>query len=189
MTARSQTPIPLVATDGNASDAPPRIYVACLAAYNAGRLHGRWVRADRGDAHIWEKTRAMLCESPEPYAEEWAIHDYDGFESVTISEHAGFDTVCALADFITERGALGAAVLEHFCNDVEQARAAFEDYAGCYTSLAEFAESLIRETGPEIPDTFQFYIDWPAMGQDMALNGDVFTIETHFSELHIFWCR
>lgn len=24
----------------------PRIYVACLAAYNNGHLHGRWIDAD-----------------------------------------------------------------------------------------------------------------------------------------------
>jgi Antirestriction protein (ArdA) len=25
----------------------PRIYVACLAAYNNGRLHGEWIDADQ----------------------------------------------------------------------------------------------------------------------------------------------
>jgi len=25
----------------------PRIYVACLAAYNAGKLHGEWIDADQ----------------------------------------------------------------------------------------------------------------------------------------------
>ncbi|HCN93064.1 MAG TPA: antirestriction protein ArdA, partial [Hyphomonas sp.] len=51
----------------------PRIYVACLAAYNNGRLHGRWI--DATDPHeVWQHVRGMLAASPEPDAEEWAIH-------------------------------------------------------------------------------------------------------------------
>jgi hypothetical protein len=51
----------------------PRIYVACLAAYNNGCLHGRWIDATTPD-EIWAQVRAMLADSPEPDAEEWAIH-------------------------------------------------------------------------------------------------------------------
>lgn len=189
MSATPQTPAPLVGTTGSPLRDTPRIYVACLAAYNSGRLHGRWIAADKGQDHIWAKVRQMLKESPELGAEEWAIHDYDGFKGAPISEYAGFDWVCDLAEYIDARGELGAKVCEHFCGDLEQAKAAFEDYAGCYTSLADFAENLTRETGPEIPGAFQYYIDWSGMGQDMALNGDVFTIETHFDEVHVFWCR
>ena len=31
----------------NVSDSNPRIYVACLAAYNNGYLHGAWIDADQ----------------------------------------------------------------------------------------------------------------------------------------------
>ncbi|KDA00731.1 antirestriction protein ArdA, partial [Hyphomonas oceanitis] len=49
----------------------PRIYVACLAAYNNGRLHGAWIDAITPDA-IRAGVREMLATSPEPDAEEWA---------------------------------------------------------------------------------------------------------------------
>jgi antirestriction protein len=32
--------------------------------------------------------------------EEYAIHDYEGFEGVTISEYAGIDTVARMGAFI-----------------------------------------------------------------------------------------
>ena len=51
----------------------PRIYVACLAAYNAGHLHGRWIEATTPD-EVMVEVRAMLADSPLPEAEEWAIH-------------------------------------------------------------------------------------------------------------------
>lgn len=159
---------------------PVRIYVACLAAYNNGVLHGRWIDAARGEDHIWEETRAMLAASPIPDAEEWAIHDYEGFESASLEEYSSFATVAALAEFIGEHGRLGAELYSHFGNDLEAAHAAFEDYAGEHESLAHFAEDLNRDCGPAIPKCFEYYIDWEAMGRDMELSGDVFTIETGF---------
>ena len=166
----------------------PRIYVACLASYNAGILHGRWIDVTDPD-EIRERVAAMLSESPEPDAEEWAIHDYEGFEGAEISEYAGFDQVCDLAAFIVEHGELAGKLVAHFCGDLNEARAAMEDYAGEYKSLEDFAYEFTEQTGVKIPDSLANYIDYAAMGRDIELNGDVFTVETGFEEVHIFWAR
>lgn len=166
-----------------------RLYVACLAAYNNGRLHGRWIDATLGEDHIWEEVKAMLSASPEPRAEEWAVHDYEGFEGAPLSEYSSFETVAAFAEFIGERGELGGKLLEHFGGDLGDANAAFEDYAGEHKSVADFAQDLTEETGPEIPKQLEYYIDWQAMGRDMEMSGDIFTIQTGFEEVHIFWAR
>ncbi|GEM_PF-1264574 len=50
-------------------------------------------------------------------------------------------------------------------------------------------EEIMRETGPEIPAALQYYIDWKAMGRDLELNGEVFTITLGFDEVHVFWNR
>ena len=52
----------------------PRIYVACLAAYNSGYLHGAWIDADQPADDIQSAVGEMLAASPIPRAEEWAIH-------------------------------------------------------------------------------------------------------------------
>lgn len=179
----SQTPAPLVACTGNA----PRIYVACLAAYNSGRLHGVWIAADKGENYISDAVSSMLKASPEPRAEEWAIHDYEGFKGVNIAESASFETVCTLAEFILERGELGAKLLSHFAGDLVQARSVFDDYAGVFQSVADFAETLHEDIGTPIPETVRHYINWSALGRDMELRGDIFTIETGFEQIHIFW--
>lgn len=166
----------------------PRIYVACVAAYNGGRLHGRWIDATEPD-EVWKEVCAMLAASPEPDAEEHAIHDYEGFEGCTISEWASFDTVCELADFIEQHGRLGARLYGHFGNSLDEACDAFDNHVGEYRSLADFAEEITRETGPEIPEALQYYIDWESMGRDLELNGDVFTITLGFDEVHVFWNR
>ncbi|MEL7546090.1 MAG: antirestriction protein ArdA [Pseudomonadota bacterium] len=184
---------PLGTPTGTSSDASHRdecrIYVACLAAYNNGILHGRWIDAAQGEDHIWNETRAVLKSSPIAEAEEWAIHDYEGFEGASLHEYSSFESVADLAEFVSEHGELGAKLYEHFGERLDEARAAFEDYAGEHKSLADFAEDLTRDCGPEIPEQLQFYIDWTALARDMELNGDVFTIETGFDQIHVFWSR
>jgi antirestriction protein len=167
----------------------PRIYLACLAAYNNGRLHGAWVDADKGTDQIWESLRKMLRASPEPDAEEWAIHDYDGFESAHIPEYASFEKVCDLAEFLSERGELGAQVYSIFSEDLGQSKAAFDDYAGEFTNLGEFAEQFHEDIGTEIPEPLKYYIDWASLGRDLELNGDIFTVQISFDETHVFWSR
>ncbi len=166
----------------------PRLYVACLAAYNAGLLHGRWIDVTTPD-ELWAQVSAMLRESPVEGAEEHAIHDYEGFEGAPVSEYASFEDVCALAEFIAEHGALGAKVYRHVDEELDLAIAAFDDYAGEYKDAAHFAEEFTRESGTQIPEALQYYIDWEAMARDLVLNGEIFVIETGFDEAHIFWSR
>lgn len=163
----------------------PRIYVACLAAYNNGILHGAWIEATEA-WNMWDATRDMLAKSPIPNAEEWAIHDYEGFASIRISEYASFDHVAELAAFIAEHGALGGELLDHFCGDLDEARGALEDrHLGQYESLADYVQDITEET-TAIPHTLRHDIDWQAMARDCELNGDLFTIQTAHDAVHVF---
>ncbi|WP_286828296.1 MULTISPECIES: antirestriction protein ArdA [Kordiimonas] len=171
----------------SASDGP-RIYVACLAAYNSGILHGRWIDADKDADSLFAEVSAMLRASPASEAEEWVIHDYEGFEGAPISEYCSMTKVAAIAAFVVEHGKLGGALLAHFSGDLEDAEAALEDYAGDYASLADLAEELTRES-TAIPKNLDVYIDYEAMARDMALSGDVFTLPAEAGRVHVFWSR
>lgn len=50
-----------------------RIYVADLAAYNNGKLHGVWINACDDLDDIQDQINKMLSESPEEFAEELRI--------------------------------------------------------------------------------------------------------------------
>ena len=137
---------------------PIRIYVACLAAYNNGHLHGEWINVT-DEASIWEAVQAMLFASPiEEDAEEWAIHDYEGFEGAEVGEYYSFASVVELADYIRERGELGAQVLNYYGGNIEDAKARFDEYAGEYDSLADYAEELTEQSGETIPERLAPYI-------------------------------
>lgn len=162
-----------------------RIYVACLASYNNGILHGRWIDATQGEDHIWEHIKAMLAESPIPGAEEHAIHDYEGFEGVSIREYESVQHIAELAAFIGEHGAIAGKLVEHF-SDLEDAKTALEDhYYGAYSSVADFAQELTEQT-TQIPQNLQYYIDWERMARDLEIN-DILALETSYGEVHIFW--
>ena len=167
-----------------------RIYVACLASYNAGILHGRWIDADQDTDHMWGELIAILEASPKRDAEEWAIHDSEGFPDGIIKECTGIERVTDLAAFLDEHGELGEEVLANFLGDLDEAREAIEDnYAGEYRSLGEFAEEIETDAGTDVPDRLINYIDWDAMGRDLELGGDVWTLDGDGGSVHVFWSR
>lgn len=55
---------------------PLQIYVACLASYHQGHLHGEWIDATQDIDTIYTAIQTMLAASPIDNAEEWSIHAY-----------------------------------------------------------------------------------------------------------------
>lgn len=156
-----------------------RIYVASLADYNAGRLHGVWIDVEgkTGD-EIYEEVKAMLLSSPTPLAEEYAIHDYEGFMGIRLSEYEGLDTIATIAEGISEYGEAYAA----YASDVGHP-ANLQDFEDSFyeavDDLAEFAyEMFDAQYGIDALDekfplagyvgSLSCYVDWEQMGKDLA---------------------
>jgi len=166
----------------------PRIYVACLAAYNAGYLHGAWIDVEDEETLV-AAIAAILRASPVAGAEEFAIHDHDGFGGVNIGEYEPIGRVVEIASFLRVHGLLGALVLEHLGGSIDDATAALDDgYRGTFESLADYFQDLTEET-TEIPEPLRPYIDYEAMARDAELSGEVFTLRTAHDEIHVFWAR
>ena len=168
----------------------PRIYVACLASYNAGRLHGRWLDATQEADELREEIKLMLEDSPVPRAEEWAIHDHEGFSPLKLGEHADLETVSLAAQLIAEYRELAAHVLADLggIGQHEAAREALENlYIGAYSCVSDWVEELLDDGiyGP-INDKLRAYIASDRLARDMELSGDIQTFEIG-SEHHLFW--
>jgi antirestriction protein len=168
----------------------PRIYVADLAAYNAGTLHGMWIDAAQSPEAIHEEIQAMLAESPEQIAEEWAIHDYEGFGELRLSEYESIEDISRLAELIEKFGEMFTAVVSHYggLRDLDTAEDAMkEHYQGVYDDLADWAYQFAMDTqGEDALGPYASYIDWERVGRDAELGGDVFTLE-HDGRTHVFW--
>ena len=170
------------------SNPTPRIYVASLSDYNNGVLHGIWIEATDADT-IQEATDKMLASSPTGGAEEWAIHDHEGFEGVKVSEFSSFADIAELGAAIEEHGALFTALMgQGVASDVSSALEYLEEnYAGAHNSLEDFAYEFHKDSGTEL-GALSEYIDWEKVGRDLELGGDVFEIDLD-GKTHVFWNR
>jgi antirestriction protein len=181
----------------------PRIYVASLSDYNAGRLHGVWLDADQTPDELHDAIRAMLAESPESHvcqrcrkvasehwthntpptpstdhapwlspAEEWAIHDHEGFAGISLSEYASMDDVSELANAITEHGPAYAAYVSLVGADYATP-SGFEDaYMGEWDSERAYAEEYIESSGilAGVPESVSSYFDYDAYAHDLFMD-------------------
>jgi len=162
----------------------PRIYVACLASYNAGILHGEWIDATDGDV-IREKIQEMLKGSPSPGAEEWAIHDYEGFGSIRLSEWEDVDRVAELGALIDEHGEAFAAYADHVGVDYATEESFQDAYCGEWDSEQAYAENLFDELyGHDVPEHIAPYIDYEAFARDLFM-GDYYSVESD-SGVYVF---
>lgn len=195
-----------------------RIYVACLASYNNGVLHGEWIDADEGVDHIHEEIAKILRTSKYPNveiecpscvgrgervighnsetgdtrmgpcedckgtgkvasAEEWAIHDFEGFAGIKLSESHDLDDVAALAELIAEHDEdLVQAASDHTSeHDADSIRSVIEDqYRGTFDSEEDYAVSLIADcySLKDIPDIIANHIDYEGIARDLQMGGD-----------------
>ena len=155
----------------------PRIYVACLASYNAGILHGEWIDATDADV-IREAIQEMLKGSPSPGAEEWAIHDYGGFGQLRLSEWEDVDRVAELGALIDEHGEAFAAYADHVGVDYATEESFQDAYCGEWDSEQAYAENLFDELyAHDVPEHIAPYIDYEAFARDLFIN-DNYSVES-----------
>lgn len=182
----------------------PRIYVASLSDYNAGILHGNWLPAAVEPAELWDGIKAMLAASPSAkrygdVAEEWAIHDYEGFSPyVPLGEYESIERVAALARGLVAHGDAFAAwwaMEPPEETDDDELEAAFEEhYLGEYASLEDYGQQMLDDMGintddlPDIPEGLRPYVrvDVEAWTRDMVLGGDISTAEAE-GGVYVFW--
>lgn len=162
--------------DSTGNPAPhdsPRVWVACLAAYNAGTLHGEWVDLDGLDAdELREAIQAVLNDSPEPGAEEWSFFDYDGFHGMNPGENPDLEKLVELAHLLGEHGAAFAAYASVVGEDYATGQGFEDAYRGEWDSERAYAEELFDECYlSDVPESVQPYIDYDKWARDVFIDG------------------
>lgn len=178
----------------HASKDSPKVWIADLAAYTNGRLHGEWVELDGDDSENLEKLDAAIARlletSPVEGAEEWAVHDYEGFAPLNLGEYPGRERLASIAAAINEHGPVFAGLLDHFGVDyVDTALSHMQEgYEGRHDSLEAWAEQYFEDSGmlSEVPESLRSYIDLERWARDAELGGDIFTIDADDGGVHVF---
>lgn len=173
-------------------DYHPRIYVASLSDYNAGRLHGVWIVLSDGIDACWRTIEAMLASSPEPGAEEWAIHDYEDFGPVRLHEFENLEMVTKLAQGIARHGEAYACWADHLGSSSWDELDRFEEvFRGTFTDVRQCADDLLDNLGIDLdpnswaPSLIAAYvrIDVDAFAHDLQ---HIFTVCEGHEGVHIF---
>ncbi|QNG26076.1 antirestriction protein ArdA [Synechococcus sp. HK01-R] len=156
------------------------VYIACLASYNAGRLHGAWVDLeqcqDEGD--IQAAIDWILATSPEPGAEEWAMHDSSNLpgylsrnEWPALSDLIEWAHVaCSLGSPEEDEAYRLACENQGKTLDKDQF---WETYCDCYSSEEDYAYKQAIRTGA-LPDELPWplsHIDWAGAWRELASDG------------------
>lgn len=168
----------------------PRIYAASLSDYNAGELHGAWVDANQDPDDLGADIDAMLAASPTGGAEEWAIHDYDGFGPMRLSEYETIDTISRLAAGIGEHGAAFAGWAANVGTDPDELDRFDDAYLGHYGSVADYAEELLDDLGVDVdnlgPEWLSSYIhlDVDAFARDLSY--DLYVADDPHGGVHLY---
>jgi Antirestriction protein len=157
---------PEQASGGESAPRPgPRIYVASLSDYNAGEPHGAWIDAHQDPEELEAEVVRMLAVSPTPGAEEYAIHDYDGFFGIQIHEYENLGTVSRLAKGIARHGTAFAVLVEHKGLDNLDGldEAMRRGYHGVCNSIEEFVDGIAEDMDVErfingLPEIYRPYV-------------------------------
>jgi antirestriction protein len=161
---------------------PPRIYVASLSDYNNGFLHGEWLDADQDLDDLNSAITVMLGRSPsDPHAEEFAVHDSDGFGALAIGEYDPLEWINTVARGISEHGPAFSAWAAQCQGETERLADFEEAYLGEWDSLSAYAEDLLDDLGyidlidKAVPKSLQPYVklDYEAFARDLRLSGDI----------------
>lgn len=166
-----------------------RFYAACLASYNNGILHGRWIEATSDIEEMGAEVAAMLAGSRVPGAEEWAIHDTEDLPA-SIGEFSGLQPIADFAELVEDFDHIEAdtlrAIVEEF-RDVDAAREALkDDFIGIYGDFREYADEYADEIilADCNCDAAQWYFDYAAFARDLAMDMRVFDVPSGVAVFH-----
>lgn len=165
-----------------------KLYFANLAAYNSGKLVGKWF-----DLEDYTSADDLMADVENEVCNgsfnlnEYAIHDFEA--PFKVSEYADIDEIQAMIDFsnLDETDQIKAAYLydngNYFkLNDCIDNVDDVDFYEGM--NLIEVAEQMIEEgLFGDIPKSIANYIDYEAIARDLGFEG------YHETEQGVFCAR
>ena len=154
----------------------PRAWVGCLAAYNAGTLHGAWLDCD-DEYTFGEGCKSILASSPVDDAEELWVMDHEGLPMSGECNPQEALRLGLIVDAVVAVGGYPFEIIEHAIDHVGGSGDLKlvtdyidEAYQGTYKDRANFACEFHENMGTETPEHLQYYIDWDSMGRDMLMS-------------------
>lgn len=176
----------------------PRVWIGCLASYNAGRLIGEWVDAvDVDEMHEARDRVAVQAIAAAKEAGEWPVYfsdpeefflaDNEGF-GFNVGEYPNWEALAQVGALIEEHGEDFLAFLTFWDNTrggdiLEEADSLEEGFAESYCGAADSERDAAYEIvedlgfgGLEAGHSFwdselASYLDWDSIARDLFRHG------------------
>lgn len=171
----------------------PRVWIGCLACYNAGRLLGEWYEAAAASTVTTDTLHADAGTVARASCEELWVMDTEG---LPVSREMSPDEATKWADVLSEvdewhRDALAAWVrsgdyVAAGHGDIPSLPDFEERYAGEWDSFEDYAAGLFEELGyaADMPEHLAPYLDMRAWARDLAY--DYVTEASCDGGVHVF---
>lgn len=164
-------------TTATTADTMPRVWVGCLACYNAGRLVGDWHDASEAD----DVTTADVHGRASSHEELWCfdLENIPVRREMSPSEAAEWGRVFDEVDE-HQRAALYAWVasgdyVAEGTGDLPSTSDFEERYTGQWDSFDEYARQLADDIGllSDVPEGIASFFDWDAWTRDLRFEYSV----------------
>jgi len=157
----------------------PAIYIACLASYNDGILHGFWCDLTIATTaeEIQECIDYVLATSTKPGAEEYAIHDQQLLAGpLTGTEWPDLNDIESYLDVYNALDDTEQIAYRICCNDNHQVLCEDdfrEMYCGVFDSPSNYAYDLAESLGHDIDGAKWPFscIDWERAWRELDCDG------------------
>ncbi|QNL30611.1 ArdA-like antirestriction protein [Gordonia phage SpeedDemon] len=174
----------------------PSIWIADLAAYNAGHLVGEWVEldADTDAEDVYAKIKEICARGDEllrklnewsgPH-EEFAIHDYEGFGPIKIGEYDPISAVMAHVERMGDDPDKYFAYVkhngEHYAENYDEDRVV----GPLGSSMQDVAYQLVDDLGylEGVPEHVARYFDYDMFTRDLEIEGNYVEYDGQFYEI------
>lgn len=163
-----------------------KVWVGCLACYNAGNLRGEWVDAIDAGEFVPCTGRGH---------EEWWVLDHEGSGGLLTGECSPMHAQ-ELAEQIEAAELNDADELEAFGmweGDHSEPERFRDEYRGKFDSFRDFVEEWCDEVGyfgqhesPETWERVQFFIDWDSVAREFECGGGFSVYATKDYRVHVF---
>jgi len=137
-----------------------------------------------GHINLYEHDKCSSCDSTNikiaPSAEEYAIHDYEGFGPFTVSEYSSIEEIVDIASLLSNIGddedLAKLTFLQGIYVDIATISAKIFDVNLYHGSRSDYAEELVSDIC-DVPVLLTHYIDYEKFGRDLELNGELVEVE------------
>lgn len=185
--------------NGTATTTEPRVWVGCLACYNAGRLVGDWFEGTEAGDVVAADLTSLAYEDDDERAEhltheELWVFDHEGYGGLLSGEcsPAEAQRLAELLEALDDHERAPFVVwVSDGCGDADDVERFQDAYRGEWDTFEQYADQLAEDCGvfAGVPEDMQPYIAIDRWARDLLLGGDYFEVSTGRGTVWVFDAR